>query len=207
MNQAQTNIPEGFMQDARGALWPVATIKEIDITRDELVREIVEKARAMSELLATFKGSVFGDIEAFVALSAEKYGAKMGGIKGNVTLLTFDGRYKIQRAISENLVFDERLQVAKELIDQCIHEWSKGSRPELIALVNDAFNVDKEGKVNTGRILSLRRLDIKDEKWQQAMQAIGESLQVAGTKAYIRVYERVANTDQYRPINLDVAAV
>lgn len=207
MNQAQTNIPDGFMQDARGALWPVATIKEIDIARDELVREIVEKARAMSDLLATFKGSVFGDIEAFVALSGEKYGAKMGGIKGNVTLLTFDGRYKIQRAISENLVFDERLQVAKELIDQCIHEWSKGSRPELIALVNDAFNVDKEGKVNTGRILSLRRLEIKDEKWQQAMQAIGESLQVAGTKAYIRVYERVGNTDQYRPINLDVAAV
>ncbi|MDP1681052.1 MAG: DUF3164 family protein [Burkholderiales bacterium] len=195
------------MQDARGALWPVETIKEIDRARDDLVREIVEKARAMSALLSTFKGSVFGDIQAFVELSAEKYGAHMGGIKGNVTLLTFDGRYKIQRAISENLVFDERLQVAKELIDQCIHEWSKGSRPELIALVNDAFNVDKEGKVNTGRILSLRRLDIEDEKWQQAMKAIGESLQVAGTKAYIRVYERVGNSDQYRPINLDVAAV
>lgn len=207
MNQTESNIPAGFMQDARGALWPVETIKEIDRARDDLVREIVEKARAMSALLSTFKGSVFGDIQAFVELSAEKYGAHMGGIKGNVTLLTFDGRYKIQRAISENLVFDERLQVAKELIDQCIHEWSKGSRPELIALVNDAFNVDKEGKVNTGRILSLRRLDIEDEKWQQAMKAIGESLQVAGTKAYIRVYERVGNSDQYRPINLDVAAV
>lgn len=203
----EKSIPKGFMEDARGALWPVETVKEIDRARDDLVKEIVEKARAQSQALAAFKAGVFGDIEAFVQLSAEKYNAKIGGIKGNITLLSFDGRYKVQRAISENLVFDERLQVAKELIDQCIHEWSQGARAEIRALINDAFQVDKEGKVNAGRILSLRRLEIQDEKWQQAMKAISESLQVAGTKAYVRVYERVGDTDQYRPINLDVAAV
>ena len=37
--------------------------------------------------------------------------------KGNVTLTSYDGKYKIQRAIAEYLHFDERLQVAKELID------------------------------------------------------------------------------------------
>ena len=62
-------------------------------------------------------------------------------------------------------------------------------------------------KINTGRVLALRRLDIRDEKWQKAMQAIGESLQVVGSKEYVRFYERIGNTDQYRPISLDVAAV
>ena len=57
------------------------------------------------------------DVQAFVELSAEQYGAKLGGIKGNVTLTSYDGKYKIQRAIAEYLHFDERLQVAKELID------------------------------------------------------------------------------------------
>lgn len=200
-------IPEGYMQDAKGALWPKDTVREIDLLRDDLVREIVSRAKAQSEALAQFKAGVFGDIESFIQLSGEKYGVKMGGIKGNVSLITFDGRYKVQRAVAESLAFDERLQVAKELIDQCIHEWSQGSRSEIRALINDAFQVDKEGRVNSARILSLRRLDIKDEQWNKAMQAIGESIQVAGSKTYFRVYERVGDTDQYRPISLDIAAV
>jgi hypothetical protein len=150
---------------------------------------------------------VFGDIEAFVALSGEKYGVAMGGKKGNVSLLSFDGRFKVQRAIAESLVFDERLQVAKELVDQCIHEWSEGARVEIRALINDAFQVDQAGRVNTGRILGLRRLDIKSEKWDQAMKAISESLQVAGSKTYFRVYERVGDSDQYRQVSLDIAAL
>lgn len=206
-NTETKTIPEGYMQDAKGALWPKDTVREIDLVRDELVREIVARAKEQSEQLAKFKAGVFGDIEAFVQLSGEKYGVKMGGAKGNVSLLSFDGRYKLQRAVAESLAFDERLQIAKELIDQCIHEWSTGSRAEIRALVNDSFQVDKEGRVNAARILSLRRLDITDEKWGKAMQAISESIQVAGSKTYFRVYERVGDTDQYRPISLDIAAV
>ncbi|MHB1333419.1 MAG: DUF3164 family protein [Sulfuriferula sp.] len=204
---AKKTIPDGYMQDAKGALWPLETIREIDRTRDDLVHEIVAKARAQSEALGKFKASVFGDIEAFIQLSGEKYGVAMGGKKGNVSLLSFDGRYKVQRAVSESLAFDERLQIAKELVNECIHLWSEGSRSEIRALINDAFQVDKEGRVNTARILSLRRLEITDEKWQKAMQAIGESIQVAGSKTYFRVYERVGDTEQYQPISLDIAGV
>ena len=207
MTQQKRTIPDGYMEDGKGALWTVDSVKDIDKTRDSLVKEIVAKARKQSEELARFKAAVFGDIEAFIQLSGEKYGVNMGGKKGNVSLLSFDGRYKIQRAVAETLTFDERLQVAKELIDQCIHEWSNGARSEIRALVNDAFQVDKEGRVNTARILSLRRLDIQDEKWLTAMQAIGESIQVAGSKTYFRVYERVGDTDQYKAIVLDIAAL
>ena len=207
MKAAKKPIPDGYMQDAKGALWPLETIREIDRTRDELVHEIVAKARAQSEQLAKFKAGVFGDIEAFIQLSGEKYGVAMGGKKGNVSLLSFDGKYKVQRAVSESLAFDERLQIAKELVNECIHLWSEGSRSEIRALINDAFQVDKEGRVNTARILSLRRLEIKDEKWQLAMRAIGESIQVAGSKTYFRVYERVGDTEQYQPISLDIAGV
>jgi hypothetical protein len=199
-------IPAGYMEDAKGALWPVENIREIDRLRNDLVGEIVARTRAQSEALAQFKAAVFGDIEAFVQLSGEKYGVNMGGKKGNVSLLSFDGRYKVQRAVSESLVFDERLQIAKELVNQCIHLWSEGSRSEIRALINDAFQVDKEGRVNTARILGLRRLEITDEKWQKAMQAIGESIQVAGSKTYFRVYER-DDSGQYQPISLDIAAV
>ncbi|WP_126456706.1 DUF3164 family protein [Sulfuriflexus mobilis] len=202
-----TSVPEGFIQDQQGRLVPLDMVKDIDRERHDLVNELVTRAKQAQQVMARFKGEAMGDIEAFIELSAEKYNAKMGGQKGNVTLTSFDGRYKIQRAISEYLVFDERLQVAKALVDECIHEWTQGSRSEIRALVDHAFQVDKEGKVNTSRILGLKRLDIKDPKWRQAMQAIADSMQIAGSKTYLRLYERIEESGDYEAIPLDIAAL
>ncbi len=196
-----------YWQDAKGNLTPEELVKAIDKERDALVQEWVEKAKALNTEISRFKGGIFGDIQAFVELSAEKYGAKLGGNKGNVTLYSYDGKYKIQRAINDHLQFDERIQAAKMLIDECLNEWSEGSRPELKALIERAFDVDKEGNLNTSRILGLRRVDIKDPRWLNAMQAISESVQVVNSKAYVRVYERIGDSDQYQPISLDVAGV
>ena len=200
-------IPAGYWRDGEGRLIPENMVKPIDRARDDLVRELVGKAKAASTVLADFKAKAFGDIGAFVEMSGEQYGVKLGGVKGNVTLLSFDGRFKIVRQIQEHLVFDERLQAAKQLIDECIQTWTEGSSDEIKALINDAFQVNKEGKINTARVLGLKRLNINDEKWLRAMQAIADSVQVAGSKPYIRIYERVGDTDQYQPISLDVAAV
>lgn len=199
------NIPDGYRQAADGTLVPIAKIKPIDLARDALVQEIVEKARDLNGIMTDFKNDTLADIAAFVQLSAEQYGAKLGGEKGNVTLYSFDGKYKIQRAMSENIVFDERLQAAKALIDACINKWSEGINDNIHVLVNDAFRVDKEGKISTGRVLGLRRLNIVDNEWQAAMNAISESLQVIGTKAYIRIYERNGEGDKYVPLSLDLA--
>lgn len=196
-----------FKTDAKGRLVPLDMIKPIDLARDEFVHEIVAKSRVISETLGQFKASVFADIEAFIELSAERYDAKVGGQKGNVSLMSFDGRYKVQRAISDTLTFDEGLVAAKALIDECMHEWTENARSEIRAIINDAFNVDKEGKISTGRILTLRRLDIDDEKWLRAMKALSDSLQVQCSKSYVRVYERIGETSQYQAIPLDVAGV
>lgn len=200
-------IPDGYFQDAEGRLVHESMIKDIDKARDELVQELIQLAKAQREALAKFKAQAFGDIEAFIDMSGEQYGVKLGGKKGNVTLYSFDGRYKLQRAIQETIVFDERLQSAKSLIDQCLKDWSEGARPELMALVNDAFRVDTKGDIRTARVLALRRLDIEDERWKTAMMAIGEACQVVGSKSYVRFYERVGDTNKYQAISLDIAGV
>lgn len=200
-------IPTGYQQDAQGRLIPEALIKPIDRERDTLVRELINKAAAVNKMLADFKTATFNNINAFIDLSVEQYDVKLGGKKGNVTLFSFDGKYKVQFAVSENIQFDERLQAAKELIDECIKEWSQGSSPEIQVLVQDAFKTDKEGNLNHGRILGLRRLDIQDERWQRAMIAIGESVQVVGSKQYVRFYQRRDGTDQYDAISMDFASV
>lgn len=199
-------VPKGWLVNTQGHLVPEENVKEVDIVRDALVREIVSKATDLSKTLTSFKRQAMDDISAFVSLSAEKYGVKRGGIKGNLSLLTYDGLFKVQVAVADTLVFDERLHAAKELIDQCLHEWTEGSRSEIRIIVNDAFQIDKTGKLNIKRILGLRRLEIKDERWKNAMAAINDSLQIAGSKSYIRIYQQKED-GQYVPINLDLAAL
>ena len=202
--QNNTNIPAGHRQDAHGRLVPESLIKPIDKLRDELVHELVEQARQANAVLAGFKERAFADIAAFVEMSAEQYRVRLGGKKGNVTLLSFNGRYKVQRAVAEHIAFDERLQAAKALIDECLVDWTDGARSELRLLVQDAFRAGKSGEISTARVLALRRHDIADERWQRAMRAIGEAVQAVGSKSYVRIYER-DDAGRYQPIALDMA--
>lgn len=200
-------IPDGYKQDSSGRLVPVSKIKDIDLQRDELVREIVNHAQEVSLAIANFKHQSLGDIQAFKELSAEKYGKNLGGKKGNISLHSFDGRYKIQLANSESIAFDERLQTAKELVDECIHRWTEGTNDNIKALVEHAFQTDKEGKISTSRIFGLMKLNITDPGWLLAMDAIRDSIQVIGSKTYIRIYERQEDTENYIAIPLDITGV
>ncbi len=205
MNAVQN--PDQFRRNAKGHLVPVDQIKDIDRLRDDLVQDVIAKVKALQADMRRVKADIASEVEAFLELSAREYGTSYGGKKGNVTLSSFDGAYQIKRAVADHLAFDERLQVAKELIDQCIHTWTAGSSSEVQALVEHAFQTDKEGKISTARVLGLRSLNITDEKWQSAMQAIMDSIQVTGSKSYIRFYERQGEDGPYSQIPLDVAAL
>ena len=137
-------VPEGYMRNSRGGLDPIDMVKEIDKLRDQMVKEIVVESMAESKRLQSMKQKFFETISSFVDLSAEQYGIQYGGKKGNMSFLSYDGEYKVLVSINENVVFDERLQIAKQLIDDCISDWAKDSRSEIKALVQDAFYVGKK---------------------------------------------------------------
>jgi len=195
-----------YMEDGQGRLVPLNLVKPIDQTRDGLVRDLVKGAQELQGDMVKFKKDALTEVKAFVDLSAMEWDIVIGGKKGNIILYTFDGRYKVQVQVSENLVFDEQLQIAKKMIDGCLTKWTRKSSSEIKVLINDAFQVDKAGRINAKRILSLRRLDIKDKLWRKAMDAISASLQVVNSKEYFRLYKRTAQ-NKWQPISLDMAAL
>ena len=203
----QQSIPAGYWQDASGNLIPESKVKDIDKLRHQVVTDLCTMAEKSRDGLADFKAHAMQEVAALVSTSMEQYGVKAGGEKGNVTLISFDGRYKLVRSMQDKLTFGEQLMAAKALIDECVHEWAQGANDNIKALVNHAFQTDKEGKINTGRVLGLRSLDIQDEAWKQAMQAIADSTKTASTTPYVRFYERDEGTGEYKAISLDVAAV
>lgn len=109
----EDQIPEGYMQNAQGCLVPRANIRPIDIERDALVKEKMEKIKALQAEMRAVKASLLSDVDAFVQLSGERYGVRLGGVKGNVQLLSFDGKYKLCRDYGQLLTFDEGLRPQK----------------------------------------------------------------------------------------------
>lgn len=204
---SHTNIPAGYMQNAAGHLVPTDQVREQDLLRDEVARELARQARELSQALTAFKRQALGDIADLVRIAGERYDVKLGGNKGNVQISTYDGRYKIARQVAERITFTEELEAAKTLINACIERWSQGANPHIRALVDRAFRTDSKGQIKTAAVLELLRLEIDDDEWISAMDAIKDSIQATGTAIYVRVYERVGDSDQYRAIPLDLAAV
>lgn len=195
-----------YMSDEKGRLNPIAAIQPVDLLRDETVTDIAAKVLRLNALMKSEKEALFSLAYDFLELSANEYETIYGGKKGNVSLHSYDGKYKFQIAMQDKTVFDERLQIAKNLIDECIGEWSAGSATEIKALVNDAFQVDKEGKVSTYRVMGLKRHNFDHPKWLKAMQAIQDATQVTSTKEYMRVYQRDEHS-KYVQIPLDFSKV
>ena len=195
------------LTDAKGRLVPLPTIAPIDLARNDLVNEMVTKAKDLQEQIRTHRSQAFGDIQAFADMSAEQYDKTIGGSKGNISLVSYDGCKKVVRSIQDYIVFDERLQAAKALIDRCLHRWSDDAGNEIKVLVMDAFQVDQQGKISTGKVLGLRRHKFSDQEWTRAMEAISDSVQVASSKAFVRYYERQTPEDDWQPISLDIAKV
>lgn len=205
MNTATATTHPGYWENAAGELIPESRVKEIDQVRNLLVYDLCRLAENQSMALTGFKITAMNEVASFASLSMEQYGVKTGGDKGNITLLSYDGKYKVTRQMQEKITFGEQLMAAKALIDERVHEWAKDANDNIKVMVNHAFQTDKEGKINISRVLSLRRVDIKDAKWQLAMEAIADSMQTASTKSYIRFYKRDERTQEYVAISLDVA--
>lgn len=200
-------VPEGYMRNATGHLVPIEQVREQDLLRDQTARELAEAALALNTALAEFKKKALGDIADLVQIAGERYDVQLGGKKGNVSVTTYDGAFKVTRQVAERLAFTEELEAGKTLVNACIMRWSEGANPHIRVLVDRAFRTDSKGQIKTAAVLELLRLEIDDEEWTRAMEAIRDSIQSTGTATYVRVYQRVGDSDQYRAIPLDLAAV
>jgi hypothetical protein len=194
-----------FMPDGRGGYTPIESLKPAHKLEDEEVRKIIGHARELSARVARFKGHTFDDLSALDALLAQEYQVKRGGRKGNRTYATHDGLLKVQVQVADLIDFGPELQQAKALIDECLLEWTDEGRVEVRAIVLRAFNVEREGQINKAELFGLFRLNITDERWQRAMQAVHDGIRVVGSKQYFRFYERPDFKARWKAITVDLA--
>lgn len=195
-----------YMQDAKGQLVPLNMVKPADLLIDETVRKMMVFAVDLNAQIARFRGHCFDDVGSLQALLAQEYRAAIGGAKGNITLTTIDGTMKVTVQVADQLVFGPELQAAKKLVDECLADWGAGAGDELRAVVNNTFDVDKEGQINRSALFSLMRLAIDDPRWLRAMDALRDSIRVIGSKTYIRFHRRDASDSGWSAVTIDLSA-
>ena len=200
------NVPDGYLKDGKGNLVAIANIKQTDLIKDEFVRKAVQCAEDVQAKLAKFKSALMAEADDFIELLAQEHGVNLGGKKGNVTLRTFDSQLKVTLQTQERIELGPELTLAKELIDQCLDEWTEGGNQNIKAIVSKTFNTDKQGSLNPQRILALRKLEISDDsgKWTKAMNIIAESVGVVDSTRFIRFYKQDDKGIE-QAISLDIA--
>lgn len=196
-------VPDGCMENAVGHFVPIESIEAIDLARDQFVKGVIAKTKELASQVEAFKRQLEADIQAFIDLSAEKYNVKAGAVSAKlVPLMTFDGRYKVTREIADQIDFNERLQIAKQLADECLEEWGETADYKVRAVLADSFQVNKKGRINVKKVLGLRKFNFEEPKWKQAMAAIADAVTVVGTKPYYRMHER-DDDGNYNQIKID----
>ena len=200
-------IPDGWLEDAKGRLVRESMVPEAARLEDQTVKTICAYGLDLADQVARFKAHSIDDLATQQDLVAEKYGARRkGGRKGNQTFMSFDGRLRVTVQVQDQIHFGPELQTARDLVDECIADWSSEAREEIQALVQHAFQPDKEGMVNREAVFSLRRLDIDDPRWQRARQAITDSIRIVGSKSYMRLHMRATPEGRWLAIPIDLAA-
>lgn len=196
-----------FMPDAKGALVPEALVKAEHKLEDETVRKIMSFAISLSKQVERFKAYTMNDLSDLDGVLEQEYGFVKKGNKGkgNRTYMTHNALFKVSVQVADYIDFGSQLQIAKQLIDECLNEWAANARPEIQAIVTRAFNTDKQGQINRSEIFMLLRLEIKDSRWLQAMSAIRDAMRVVGSKEYVRFAMRSAPDEEWNSVTINLA--
>ncbi|MCK9332751.1 MAG: DUF3164 family protein [Candidatus Cloacimonetes bacterium] len=200
---------KGWWLNNRGESVHKDLVRVNEQLRDEMVEGLIGDAKQISKSILDFKGHSAEKIDSYFGLLLQNYGIdeKAKTKKGNITLENFSGTKRVEVRVSETLHFDEKIQIAKLKIDEYLMDVTKDSLPEIITLITRAFEVDKEGNIDSKKIFALKSYDIKDPRWVEAMEIIDESKKIAYTKSYIRFYTRENIEDVWKLIPIDMAAV
>lgn len=193
--------------DAAGNPIPVKYVDPVDKRRDAMVERLFKQALQAQDKLTKFKQVVLAEIETYLDWLAERNGEESLNPGGNYELKTFSGDKQVKIKVNRILEFDERLQVAKTKIDNCLEKWSDGANENLKAVVFDAFKVDRKGNVDTKRILGLRNIKIKDKEWLAAMKLITDAITITGTREYLMFQIRPNRKSEWETVRLDLAGV
>lgn len=181
---------DGNWLDDRGRPVPEQYIPATDKKRDKLVEATFKKVVKLAEKIAEHRIEIEGSIDKYLEELAKENRTRENW-KGNILLQNFDKSLVIERRIDDHIGFDEKLQMVKTIVDKWLSDRLDGIDENLGKVITQAFNVDKQGRVNTAMLMKLLHLEIEDSEWKKAMRMLKESIIVKSSKQSINFKRKV----------------
>ena len=181
---------DGNWLDDRGRPIPEQYIPATDKKRDKLVESTFKKVVKLAEKISETKVEIVSAIDKYLNELAKENRTRENW-KGNILLHNFDKSLVIDRRIDDNIGFDEKLHMVKTIVDKWLYDRLNGIDENLGKVITQAFNVDKQGRVNTAMLMKLLHLEIEDAEWKKAMRLLKESIIIKSSKQYINFTRKV----------------
>ena len=174
-------------KDARGREVPAAYVPAYDKAKDAAAQAIYESWKKEEAALARLWRQTTARIGKIRELAARRDRVALGK-KGNFSFRSFDGKIEIRHDFARNVMFDERLSLAKELIDKAVEEMSETADSDLRELAAAAFRPrGKNRQLDRSRLHDICRMNIRNANWMKAVELIKAAEVENGRREYLRV--------------------
>ncbi len=194
------------MTNAHGDVVPLKYVPKYDRAKDAVVKRIQARfVKARKELEKLVVESL-NDID---TLKVYQEDGAMGGVKGNVSLTSFDGMVMVQIQQNYCIRLDERVIKAKELMFEYAKrlagkvEGNDGAA--LLEIIKGAFEANKAGALPYAKVLGLLKLNINAAEWVEAKTLLTESIKPEKGKRYLRCFVKPDRQHDGQMIRLDIA--
>ena len=203
------------MTDNNGNLVPIQYVSKYDRLRDRVCRRILKRFQDERERLEKTMKECLADIEELRnAKTPTTYKTKDGvervrGERGNFQAQSFDGKIMIEIRQQYNIILDERVQQARQLmldyVNGVLAKVSGADTTVLRRLVESAFRANSRGFLPVTKIFELMRMEVKDERWNQAREILNAAIKPQKGKQYLNCSTRKSTQGEFESIKLDLA--
>lgn len=202
---AHPQVVDGRMTDADGNLIRLSNIHEAEILEHDLVLSIACIWETLAGKLERFKTYCFEDVTTLIDLLFEKHNARRGGSEGNITLTTYDRRWKLIIAIQRRITLAPEVMAAKAKMLEAAKEMAPENSADLETIITATFT-QVDGQVRVAEVLRLCNFKYSNKKWNEAIEIVRSAIEVIGKKKQIRLYRR-NDQGQYDAVPLNIAAL
>lgn len=156
-----------------------------DRDREEMIDSTFESVDSLRSILCEEKTKIHDNVMTFLTETAFCYDVNW---KGNASLFNFDKNLKVTVTVQDKKAYDERLNVAREKMIECLDETEQISR----TLIESS---------GPRTLLKFQHLKIEKQAWKDAMQILRDAVTIIGKKTYMNFYKKTG--DKWERVVLD----
>lgn len=165
--------------------------EEYEFERDIIVNDLVEAAKLLQQHMITVKQAMMEKI-LYLKSKAEAYGGINKKSKGGFSVRNADNSMKVVYERNVKNEYDERAQVAEDLIKEFLSDTVKKRDKTSYELITGLLEENKKGDYSPALISKLLKFETTydDERWKKACKLFKEAYNEVGVSYSVSLYEK-----------------